>query len=121
MAEDVRTLLRSAGYYVINNEPDPACCGFGGHIYNAVPALHDRFADRRTEDIQGSEIIAASISFGGTPSPRTSLIKLLLALSGMFQSSGTEDNRISSNIDMVRGSDQILFSSSGESIIGWPG
>ena len=60
MAENVRGLLETAGYEIINNDPDPACCGFGGHIYNAVPALHDTFAERRIEDIADTDIIAAS-------------------------------------------------------------
>ncbi|MBQ6470300.1 MAG: NAD(P)-binding protein [Lachnospiraceae bacterium] len=60
MASSVRKLLSDAGYDIINPEPDPACCGFGGHIYNAVPALHDTFAARRTEDIADTDVIAAT-------------------------------------------------------------
>ncbi|MGX8716025.1 MAG: heterodisulfide reductase-related iron-sulfur binding cluster, partial [Lachnospiraceae bacterium] len=60
MAQAVRSLLEGAGYDIMNQDPDPACCGFGGHIYNAVPALHDTFAQRRIEDIQDTDAIAAS-------------------------------------------------------------
>ena len=60
MAEDVRHLLDLAGYEIINREPDPACCGFGGHIYNAVPALHDTFAARRFDPAEDPDMIAAS-------------------------------------------------------------
>ena len=60
MAECVRRLLKRSGYEIINKETDPACCGFGGHIYNAVPALHDSFAQRRIDDIKDDDVIAAS-------------------------------------------------------------
>ena len=60
MAECVRELLKLSGYEIINTEADPACCGFGGHIYNAVPELHDTFAQRRIEDISDPDAIAAA-------------------------------------------------------------
>ena len=60
MGQAVRSLLEGTGYDIINQDPDPACCGFGGHIYNAVPALHDTFARRRIEDIKDTDAIAAS-------------------------------------------------------------
>lgn len=51
MANAVRQLLRDAGYSLLdgNEQPDPACCGFGGHIYPAAPAVCDTFAKRRVE------------------------------------------------------------------------
>ena len=64
---------------------------------------------------------AYSKSLGGTPSPRISLITLLLAQTGIFQLSGNEDTRINSKMDNTRASDQTLSVSNGESIIARPG
>lgn len=53
MAEDVRALLRCAGFTVANPDPEPGCCGFGGHIYNADPGLYHTFAKRRLDGTEG--------------------------------------------------------------------
>lgn len=53
MQKSVRRLLQDAGYTVENGEVDIGCCGFGGHIYNAVPELYHTFAKRRVEGKEG--------------------------------------------------------------------
>lgn len=58
MADDVRKLLKTAGYGILNEEPEPGCCGFGGHIYNAARPTYEKFARHRLDNAQGAGIIA---------------------------------------------------------------